>query len=66
MTNRNRLFGTDWKYFLGQEFGKQYWGDLQRFLEEERSRFAVYPPPDQVFKAFELTQHAETKVVILG
>lgn len=26
----------------------------------------MYPPPDQVFKAFELTQHAETKVVILG
>lgn len=66
VTDRNPLFGTDWETLLGQEFSKPYWVDLQRFVANQRSRFAVYPREDDVFRAFHLTPHADTKVVILG
>jgi len=66
VTDRNPLIGTDWETLLGQEFSKPYWVDLQAFVANERSRFAVYPPEDDVFRAFHLTPHADTEVVILG
>jgi uracil-DNA glycosylase len=66
VTNWSPLLGTDWDRLLSQEFSKSYWSDLVEFIEGERLRFSVYPRHDQVFKAFHLTSHAETKVVILG
>lgn len=62
----NPLRGTDWNLPLGQEAEKPYWADLQAFVSEERRRYKVYPPPDEVYTAFHLTPYAETKVVILG
>jgi uracil-DNA glycosylase len=66
LTDRNPLFGTDSDPCLGQEFGKAYWANLEAFVAEERSRYDVYPPDDEVFAAFHLTRYAETRVVILG
>lgn len=57
---------TDWDSLRRHEATKQYWADLQRFLEEERSDRKVYPPVDEVFAALELTPLAKVKVVILG
>lgn len=51
---------------LRQEFAQPYWAELQRFVADERSRHAVYPPHDQVFAALHQTPYAEVKVVILG
>jgi uracil-DNA glycosylase len=64
VTTRNPLFGTDWDPLLRQEFTKPYWAELQAFIRDERS--PVCPAQDDVYKAFELTAHAKTKVVILG
>ena len=55
VTDRNLLFGTDWGQLLKQEFTKPYWAELQAFVEDERSRFPVYPPSEETFKAFRLT-----------
>jgi uracil-DNA glycosylase len=66
VTNRSPLFGTDWDRLLNQEFSKSYWSELLAFIEDERQRFTVYPPRDDVLNAFKLTSYAETKVVILG
>lgn len=66
VTNWDPLFDTDWDPLLRQEFSKPYWAELRDFVDDERSRFRVYPPDEEVFKAFELTPYAETKVVILG
>jgi uracil-DNA glycosylase len=66
VTDWDPLRGTDWSRLLRQEFKKPYWLDLQKFLKKERSRFKVYPPPEQVFTAFYLTPCAKTKVVIVG
>ena len=51
---------------LRREFAEPYWADLQRFVADERSRYAVFPPHDQVFAALHQTPYAEVKVVILG
>jgi uracil-DNA glycosylase len=57
---------TDWNPVLRGEFAKPYWPQLQRFVDEQRSQFRVYPPPDEVFAALHLTPYATTRVVVLG
>lgn len=57
---------TDWNPILRPEFEKPYWGELQRFVHDERTRFPVYPPHDEVFAALHLTPFADVKVLILG
>jgi len=66
VTDRNPLRGTDWDPPLRHEFEKDYWGDLQAFVDEQRLYHHVYPPPGEVFTALHLTPLAGTKVVILG
>lgn len=63
---RNPLLDTDWEPLLSQEFEKPYMAKLKEFVAEERSRYSIYPPHDEVFTALPLTPYAETKVVILG
>ncbi len=57
---------TDWAVLLKTEFGKPYFKKLVQFIEVERERFTVYPSSEHVLRAFELTSHADTRVVILG
>ncbi len=57
---------TDWAALLKTEFEKPYFKKLQQFIEVEREDFTVYPSHEHVLKAFELTSHADTRVVILG
>lgn len=57
---------TDWNPLLRREFDKDYWRELQAFVQAERSRTTVYPPAEQVFSALRLTSHAATRVLILG
>ena len=57
---------TDWNPILNGEFSKPYWGELQQFVHEERTRQLVFPPHDEVFAALHLTPYASVKVLILG
>ena len=57
---------TDWDALRLRESREQYWTDLQNFIESERTSGPVYPPPDDVFTALELTPYDKVKVVILG
>lgn len=57
---------TDWNPVLRDEWSKPYWGELQRFVAEERARGPVYPAPDEVFAALHLTPYEAVKVLILG
>lgn len=57
---------TDWNPLLRDEFDKPYWNELQRFVQEERTRATVYPPHPEVFAALHLTPYADTRVMILG
>lgn len=51
---------------LREEVEQPYFAELMRFVREERATHGVYPPPNQMFAAFELTPYDKVKVVILG
>lgn len=57
---------TDWNPLLREELAKPYWAKLQEFVELERGRGPVYPPPHEVFAALHLTPYDDVKAVILG
>lgn len=58
--------GNDWQPFFDKEQQKSFYKNLRRFLAHEYSTNVVYPPMQDIFKAFELTPIHNTKVVIIG
>jgi len=66
MTRKIRL-QADWLRLLQDEFDQAYMRDLSAFLRERRASGAtLYPPPGQIFTAFQETPPQAVKVVILG
>lgn len=55
-----------WKAVLKEEFGKDYFKRLREFVKSEYSHAIVYPPPKNIFRAFELCPFDKVEVVILG
>lgn len=55
-----------WSNALREEFNKDYFQALERFLDEEEQAHTVYPPKDMRFNALNLTPLDEVKVVIIG
>ena len=51
---------------LKPEFGKEYYRELYRFVNDEYRKGVVYPPADRIFEALHLTPLHSVKVVILG
>lgn len=58
--------GGEWKERLTEEFVKPYFKDLCEFLDGEYKTAAVFPHPQNIFRAFDLCPFPEVKVVILG
>ncbi|MDD6212012.1 MAG: uracil-DNA glycosylase [Clostridiales bacterium] len=57
---------NDWLAPLSPEFKKPYYAKLYRTVQEAYNTQEVFPPPDELFTAFELTPLSQVKVVILG
>ena len=57
---------NSWKVVLQEEFGKDYFKTLREFVKSEYQHVIVYPPPKNIFRAFELCPFDKVKVVILG
>ncbi|MFH0928053.1 MAG: uracil-DNA glycosylase [bacterium] len=55
-----------WKAALGEEFEKPYFKELTAFVKSEYLSKKIFPPPKQIFQAFDATPFDEVKVVILG
>lgn len=55
-----------WKKHLAPEFEKPYFKELTDFVRTEYKTKRVYPPPKDIFRAFDLTPFDKVKVVILG
>ncbi|MHC1774670.1 MAG: uracil-DNA glycosylase [Lentimicrobium sp.] len=62
----NPQIDQEWKEVLKDEFQKPYFEALKSFLVEEKKRFNVYPPGQNIFEAFNRTPFSKVKVVILG
>jgi uracil-DNA glycosylase len=66
MTAVNPSIEESWKTVLKDEFESQYFQDLTDFLREEKKKYTIYPPGQQIFSAFNHTPFNRVKVVILG
>ncbi len=55
-----------WRDHLAGEFAQPYFAELRRFVRDEYAAGAVYPPPAQIFRAFDECPFDAVKVVILG
>ena len=57
---------NDWDLILKDEFEKEYFKNLESFLDKVYKEKNIYPPRSEIFKALELSSFKDTKVVILG
>lgn len=58
---------NSWKEAIGSEKTQPYFQQILRQVEAEiASGKAIYPPKEQIFNAFKLTEFGQVKVVILG
>lgn len=55
-----------WKERLTDELGKEYFQGLAAFVRGAYTSAMVYPPPQFIFRAFEMCPFDQVKVVILG
>ena len=60
------MIGNDWDLVLNEEFKKDYFLEINDFIDAEYSLKTVYPPYEDIFNAFKLTPLNNVKVVILG
>lgn len=58
--------GPSWFKALESEFTKEYFQKLSNFLQQERKKYTVYPPEDQVYSWTRMCPINQVKVVILG
>ena len=62
---RERLPG-DWSEVLREALEAPSFAKLERFVEEERQQFTIYPSEEDLFSAFQLTPYEQVKVLVLG
>lgn len=55
-----------WKKHLQDEFSKEYFQNLVKFVKEEYKTKTIYPPGPYIFRALNETPFDNVKVVILG
>lgn len=55
-----------WYEILKPEFEKDYFKNLQSFLNEEYSKYEIYPQQNKIFNALNHTPLDKIKVVIIG
>lgn len=60
------VLNNDWKDLLKDEFEKEYYKKLRKFLIEEYNTKTVYPDKNDIFNALKFTSYKNTKVLILG
>ena len=58
--------GNDWDELLKEEFEKDYYKTLRKFLVDEYNSRNIFPPANSIYNALKLTSYKDTKVVLLG
>lgn len=58
--------GNEWDSILAEEMDKQYYKELERFLDKEYEAHTIFPPRNEIFTAFRYTPYDDVKVVLLG
>ncbi len=55
-----------WHEHLNSELNKPYFQELERFVDEERQHYTVFPPEEEVFSALRITPYENVNVLLLG
>ena len=58
--------GNNWDDILKEEYNKPYFEKLMNFIEDEYSKYTIYPDKNNIYNALKLTSPDKVKVVILG
>tara|TARA_Y100001972_G_scaffold129212_1_gene195267 strand:- start:9020 stop:9691 length:672 start_codon:yes stop_codon:yes gene_type:complete len=66
MNGMNVKIEPGWHEMLQSEFIQPYFFDLVSFVKSEYQNNTVYPPGNQIFRAFDLCPIDQVKVVIIG
>ncbi len=61
-----KILDNDWQDLLDEEFQKEYYQNLRKFLISEYRNKIIYPNMNDIFNALKLTSYKDVKVVILG
>ena len=57
---------ASWKKLLSEEFEKEYFADLVKFVKQEYSSKTIYPPARFIFNSFNRCPFDKVKAVIIG
>ncbi len=57
---------NNWNDILNYEFKQEYFKKINSFLELENNNYTIYPPKDNIYRCFNLTDFNNVKCVILG
>lgn len=60
------MIGNEWDIILKEEYKKDYFKKLVKFLNEENKNKTIFPKKEDLFKALKLTDYKDVSVVILG
>ena len=60
------MIGNSWDKILKDEFKKDYFKDLVKFLNMENKTKTIFPKSEDLFRALKLTDYKDVNVVILG
>ncbi|MCC0642916.1 MULTISPECIES: uracil-DNA glycosylase [unclassified Clostridioides] len=58
--------GNDWNELLKEEFEKEYYLNLRKFLIDEYKTRQIFPNMHNIYEALKHTSYKDTKVLILG
>ena len=58
--------GNEWDEILAEEFEKEYYLRLRKFLKHEYVTQTIYPDMYDIFNAIKYTSYSDVKAVILG
>ena len=58
--------GNSWDEILRDEFEKEYYQKIRKFLVYEYNHYRIFPDMHDIFNALKLSDYNEIKVVIIG
>lgn len=60
------MIGNSWDEILKDEYQKDYFKNIAMFINKEYREKTIFPPKNNILRAFKLTDYDNVKVVILG
>lgn len=60
------MFGNGWDSLLKDECSKEYFLELQKWIEGEYRTKSILPPQNEIFNAFKYTDYENVKCLVLG